>query len=786
MRLPRLEIADPGLASLKSAARAAIVMPAAFAVASQLIQQPQAAVFASFGSFAMLVLVDFGGPPISRFAAYLTLALSGAVLVVVGTLCSQNAWLAAASMAVVGFVILFSGVINGYFAAGGTAAILAFVLPVSLPAPLAAIPWRLAGWGLAAGAGICAVMLLWPPRRSETLRGDTARACRALADLADCAFSADQEATEARAAAAHKAVDNMRTRLAATSHRATGPTRQAAALAALVDELGWLLRSLGGSTGAPKAELCRAENSELMAAAAAVLRASGALLAGQEERPDTARLQQAQETAVQALATQVSEPSVISDDRAVEALLERSFRTRAVSYTTWQIAQYAATVSGGRGPESPGTPRHRSDGAAPDGAAPDGAAPDGAVPDGAVLPAAGLRLADAARRLAPLPAALLAARRFAADHVGATSVWFRNSVRGAAGLAVAVFIAQRSGLQHSFWVVLGTLSVLRSTALGTSRSILSALAGTAAGIVVGAAILLAVGANDKVLWAVLPVAVLIAAYAPRVISFAAGQAAFTVVLVLLFNIIQPTGWKVGLIRIEDVAIGFAVSLGVGLVFWPRGAATVLRENLATAYSRAADYVAITASQLTSTRDAGDPARAEQAANAARHRLDDAFRQYLAERSAKRADPESAARLVAGVTRLLRAGRSMAALNGMQGDGRPADGTGRYGDGTGRYGNSTGLYGNGLDGQIQAVRSWYVTLGDSLAHGTSVPPPQPPSPQDHQRLLRYLRDSSASGEATALRAALLLLWTSEHLDMLRRLEAHLGEQAVVAASLLPHG
>ncbi len=389
-----------------------------------------------------------------------------------------------------------------------------------------------------------------------------------------------------------------------------------------------------------------------------------------------------------------------------------------------------------------------------------------------------MRLADAAKRLAPPPAPLLAVRQFAADHVGVTSVWFRNSVRGAVGLAVAVFIAQRSGLQHSFWVVLGTLSVLRSTALGTGRSILSALAGTAAGIVVGAAILLAVGANDKVLWAVLPVAVLIAAYAPRVISFAAGQAAFTVVLVLLFNIIEPTGWKVGLIRIEDVAIGFAVSLGVGLVFWPRGAATVLRENLATAYSRAADYVAISASQLTGTRDAGDPARAEQAADAARHQLDDAFRQYLAERSAKRADPESAARLVAGVARLLRAGRSMAALNGMQSDGGPGGGTRRYGDNIGRDGNS-------LVGQVQAVRSWYVTLGDSLAHGTSVPPPQPPSPEDHQRLLRYLRDSSASGEAASLRAALLVLWASEHLDMLRRLEAYLGEQAVAAASLLPH-
>ena len=47
-------------------------------------------------------------------------------------------------MAVVGFLILFSGVINGYFAAGGTAAVLVFVLSVTVPAPVSAI-------GLAAG-----------------------------------------------------------------------------------------------------------------------------------------------------------------------------------------------------------------------------------------------------------------------------------------------------------------------------------------------------------------------------------------------------------------------------------------------------------------------------------------------------------------------------------------------------------------------------------------------------------------------------------------------------------
>src|ERR1035438_4516034 len=138
---------------------------------------------------------------------------------------------------------------------------------------------------------------------------------------------------------------------------------------------------------------------------------------------------------------------------------------------------------------------------------------------------------------------LFGAEWFTATHADYRSVWFRNSVRGAVGLAIAVFIAQKSGLQHSFWVVLGTLSVLRSNALGTGRTILSALAGTAAGILVGAAILIPVGGNQTVLWAILPEALRIARSAARVVSFAAGQAAFTVVILILFNIIQPVGWK---------------------------------------------------------------------------------------------------------------------------------------------------------------------------------------------------------------------------------------------------
>ncbi len=40
---------------------------------------------------------------------------------------------------------------------------------------------------------------------------------------------------------------------------------------------------------------------------------------------------------------------------------------------------------------------------------------------------------------------------------------------------------------------------------------------------------------------------------------------------VLYNLIVPVGWKVGEVRVEDVAIGAAISVVVGVMFWLRGA-----------------------------------------------------------------------------------------------------------------------------------------------------------------------------------------------------------------------
>src|ERR1700712_4231216 len=103
---------DLGLSAFRRATRAAIVLPAVFAFCDKVIDNPAVAVFAAFGTFAMLLFADFTGPMRERLQALLGVAILGGAFVCLGTLASRNAWLAAACMVVVGFAVLFVAVVS--------------------------------------------------------------------------------------------------------------------------------------------------------------------------------------------------------------------------------------------------------------------------------------------------------------------------------------------------------------------------------------------------------------------------------------------------------------------------------------------------------------------------------------------------------------------------------------------------------------------------------------------------------------------------------------------------
>jgi uncharacterized membrane protein YccC len=708
-------------AALKSAARAAIVITGVFAIADKVIGNPTTALFAAFGSFALLVLAQFTGPARTRLLCYIALGCVGAAYCTLGTLCSRSPWIATAAMAVVGFCTLFSGVFSGYFSAGSTAAILTFVLPVTVPAANSEIPARLAGWGLAIGAAVFAVTFVWPSRGNADLHREAAAAVRKLADLLD----ADPAQLPDREQAAREAVEGLERSLRGTQRRPTGPTGPLAALASLPGELEWLLSILSPRGEPTASESNRAEDVEALAASAAVLREAATRLGGRAAHPDFARLDAAADAVANTLVHRL--PGVVSEANgsSVADVLELPFRVRAATYSARQIAGYALRAAGADVPE--------------------------------------LEWPETEQKAQLSLEVLRAAELRAWEHWSVASVWLQSSLRGAAGLALGVYIAQRTGLQHGFWVVLGTLSVLRSNALGTGQSVLSAVAGTAAGIVVGAGLVIAIGTHDGVLWVAMPVAILVAAYAPRAISFAVGQAGFTVFVVVLFNLLAPVGWTVGLVRAEDVAIGLGISLVVGLLFWPRGAGALVRKDLAVAYERAAEYLVAAMQELIEGRTAQDGVRATRArVDVAVSRLDEAFRQFLGERSATRVNVEDVAALVDGASHVRRAAESLTHLAQIQnGDAR------------------LNRCGHNLDRELQALQTWYSAFGFSLMIGGPVPAPQLPNEEDARQLLSCIRDASHVSHGSTVNGSLALLLASQHLNHLSRLEPLLSDRANAA-------
>ena len=359
-----------------------------------------------------------------------------------------------------------------------------------------------------------------------------------------------------------------------------------------------------------------------------------------------------------------------------------------------------------------------------------------------------------------VPGTLSAARERITSYLDPHSVWLHNSVRGAAGLGLAVLAARLTGVQHSFWVVLGALSVLRSNALNTGQDAVRAMAGTVAGFLAGAALLAGIGTNTTLLWFLLPPAVFLAGAAPACISFAGGQAAFTLTVVILFSIIQPAGWHVGLVRIEDVALGAGVSLVVGVLFWPRGAAAALRQALAQAYADGASYLASTVRSGTSHGDPGAPAPPAVARDAARaaaasRRLDDAFRTYLAERGAKRFPLADVAGLVTGVA-VLRL-EADAVLDLWRGD-------------DGQPGGDAAAARHEILGTADRVTGWYDSLATTMITGGELPQPLAHDQAADSRLVRAVRRDLLGDDGTASATAVRMIWTSDHLDVVRRLQA----------------
>jgi hypothetical protein len=513
-----------------------------------------AALYGLFAVIALGALSEVTGTPAARTRTYLAAVGVGAVLVTAGTLAAVNTVVAAAGMLVVGFVVAYAGVGGPRIVGIANGLQLFYILPCFPPFAPDTLDHRIAGLVVGGLLLTAADRLLWPapgpPPPAERLavaaEAIAAHATALRAVLRDPAAATGAE--EAAREAARDAADAVRVAHQPLAQRPLGPGRRDRGLLAAhaaIRVAGGRLADLGRVVGKP-GRVPHPLTADLVGAVAETFAdLAAALRAGQPITVPTADLDAVLERYLAVRARHFAEHIAPPDD----------LRLGLMAVACAEEARVAVLAAG----------------------AFLGAPP----PDPAVMPPT-LWFLRAGR-------AELVWRRLLA-HLTPRSVYLQNAMRVGLGLATARVIAGVFNLSHGFWVLLATLGLMR-TSVAAGRAVLPrAFAGTAAGAVIAAALLILVGdATWIYAWALPPVMLLGFAAGP-VLGVAAGQAGLTIVVAMLFAQVAPTDWRLAEVRVADVVIGGLVGLLIGAAVWPRGGGGEVRRAAAAALQSGAAAV----------------------------------------------------------------------------------------------------------------------------------------------------------------------------------------------------
>ncbi|MEJ2862490.1 FUSC family protein [Actinomycetospora flava] len=582
---------DPGLAACRRALRVGVVATVVFMVCRYGFGSPTAATYAVFGAIGFGVLSQVVGTPRQRTRTLMGCLVVGTVLLTIGTLLAGSTVMASIGMLVVGVSVAFIAVGGPRLAGVANGLQLIYILPSFPPFAPDTLPARVLGFVFGVGLLAVADRTLWPPRPVETYAHRAAAAARALATMLEAIGAGNTAVLPARRAAAAHAADRLKLSGTPWEGRPTGPSLEDRGLA----HLGAALRGVQGRVEALLSASADAvpvdagttlgETAETLRRTADALRGRGAVPAVEEL--DAERVAYTQRR-LDAIALLDDGDDAVAHARAAVVVGQTLAAARVV-------LQAAEIVVNPRGSCSP-----------------------------------------AAAELswwATAPTVTLWWRRVHA-HLSLRSVYLQNALRLGVGLALARLVAGALDLSHGLWVLLATLTLMRTSVLSTRATLVPAVVGTALGAVL-AGVLLALAGPDTVVYAVLfPVLCVVAVAAGQVLGMIAGQASFTVLVAVLFAQLAPTGPSLAGVRLLDVAVGAAVGIGVGAAVWPAGGHGEVRRDAARCLRETAALVAASSSWL-----AGTGTREEVAARLkpAEHWLllfEATFLQYRSERRAR--------------------------------------------------------------------------------------------------------------------------------------------------------
>src|SRR6201993_1535844 len=584
-----LRTEDPERDALKRAIRAAIMVPLTAGLAFALVGGRVTPLYALLGAFWLLVVTEFPGNRQQRAVAYLGLSVNGMVLIAVGTLVAPIAWLAVALMFLLAVAVTLAPRLSATMSAGQRATLLFYVWPVCTP--VGPIGERLLGWLIAVAVCVPAALFFLPPRHYGALRRHVGQVRAALADRIEGIGSAEDVTA---------GMDALGANFLAASYRPVGLSAGSRGLVRVGDLLELVADLVDDNTGAtlgtvnpPAVDVLRSCARLLDASQLAQRAAHRAALDEALPRLRSLARRNYREDVVLILSA--------PDDASAVATGRQLLGCRVITTTIGLTGRVIAAA------------------AAAD------ARPVWARALGLQLPPTGF-----ADRLSSETAAGTAIVR---AFMTSRSVAAHNALRMGVGLALAVAITHLHLVEHGFWVVVGTMLVLSSSALATRTKVFQAVLGTAVGIVLGALLVAAVGVQPVVLWLLVPITVFLSTYLPRFVTFTAAQAMAALSLLVILNLVAPAGWRVGLLRIQDIAMGAAVGLGVSLLLWPRGATAAVSALIEAALDVHVRYLQAAVRRVTRGRseesDANLAALSHDAVVGWR-RIDDAVRHYLSE------------------------------------------------------------------------------------------------------------------------------------------------------------
>jgi uncharacterized membrane protein YccC len=548
----RPTVHDPGHVALRRGIRTAIALPVVVGLALYAFDDVAGAIFAAFGAVGLLVMADFAGTAPARLLSYLLTGAVGSVALAVGWAASFSTVAALLVTMLVVFVLSFLNLLRGRVAVGTPAILVPYVVAVSLPDAPSRLPAYLLGWWLAVVVSTVTALVVLPRNHLSDMRGSLAGAFSAIARATRRTWLEEQagadEFDDFAAAVAH-----LDAQYGGQPFRLSGLASRDQALTLLVDQLNsaHLLLSNPERSVRPDAIPLPART-DLARALVTALEGLAAAMADPRSLPSGAELDGARVRLTGAMEQWVVAESAAGADMAdVSHRIGADHQLRMAALVVEQMVEVARIANGGA--------------------------------------------VEELERRPPVP--VLSRISILGAQLHPRSPWFRNSVRSSVGLGLAVLVVNLTGVQHGFWVLLGVFSILRLDAVGTRSVAAKALAGTVVGVIVSTLLVVTVGQSDLVLWILLTVSVFLAVWSGPAIGFVTSQAFYSAMLMFVLAVIDwPTRSGAAVVRVEDVFLGAAVAVVVGVLIWPRGAAGYLRHELAGAVRYATEYIgeAITA------------------------------------------------------------------------------------------------------------------------------------------------------------------------------------------------